>query len=203
MKKILTVVLALLMLISLVACGTGGNNSNDENSQTGTQPDNHGNISTNTPDNNSEPSQNEQQGLNGASKDNYASLLKEYFGFDAKDIEEASFTLEDVRGHYNPNNDVQYMLTIEYENNDLAISKAYTEKMFELTKSISTTGSVFAALISEGGLITIGTAEYTDFNTFHDTERNNAAWYFKWNEKEILVTVAAAFTVRVQFSYSD
>ena len=191
------------MLISLVACGTGGNNSNDENSQTGTQPDNHGNISTNTPDNNSEPSQNEQQGLNGASKDNYASLLKEYFGFDAKDIEEASFTLEDVRGHYNPNNDVQYMLTIEYENNDPAISKAYTEKMFELTKSISTTGSVFAALISEGGLITIGTAEYTDYNTFHDTERNNAAWYFKWNEKEILVTVAAAFTVRVQFSYSD
>ena len=203
MKRILVIALALFMLVSLAACGLGGGTDNPgTNTPQGTQSDNQGNSTTNNSGDNSESGQNNDKGLNGASKENYASLLKEYFGFNSEDIEEASFTLSAARGSYFPQNDVQYLFTLEYENTDLATSKAYTQKMFELTKTLSTTGSVFAAVI-ENNMLVKGTNEYTDFNLFHDTEKNNSTWYYNWNGKDICLVITAAFTVKVQFSYSD
>ena len=199
------------MLVTLVACGTAGNNTTNSdntpsnNSQQGQTSNSNSEQSTNSDEHDNsalENATNESTDLNNASKDNYASVLKEYFGIDAKDIEETSFTLDRVAGSFSPKNDVQYMLTLEYKNSNTEIAKSYGQKIFDLTRSLSTTGTVFGVEVRDNMLFK-GSAEYTDYTQFHDTEKENSSWFYCWNGKDIAIVVYARFTVKVQLSYSD
>ncbi len=52
-------------------------------------------------------------------------------------------------------------------------------------------------------MIVKGSNEYTDYKTFHDAEKTNHAWFYSFDGKDILMNIAAGFTVKVQLSYSD
>ena len=204
MKKICAILLVTSMLFVFASCGKKSPQNDTKATEANqTQATEDMKSPEDTTDKNNSGSENTDN-LNKASTDNYASLLKTYFGIDSKDIEDASFKLTRVSGSYSPKNDVQHMLTIEFETTDLAVSKAYGEKMFGIAKSLSSTGSLYSANLDNGsGMIVKGSNEYTDYNTFHNAEKNNNAWFYSFNGKDILMNVAAGFTVRVQLSYSD
>ena len=181
MKKLITLALALIMLVSLVACGTSGNNSGGNNNT----------VSTNSSETNSGAG--ETSGLAAASKDNYASLLKEFFGIDAKDIEEDGFEITDVRG-----DDTITQLTLTYKtaiSDTFEAQESYQSKVFDVTKVIGG-GSNYRANADA-----ISDETYSSFADYKasDTDDWNT-WFYKFNGKNIKIYVTAGSSVWIQLT---
>lgn len=171
-KKLLVGLLAVVMCFALVGCGKTENGGSTNNG---------GSESKAT--------------LNDSTKDNYASLLKEYFGLDVKDFEESGFEITKVYGGEFTKS-MELKLTYNTKlGDDFASQDAYKEKLFNATKTLGD-GSNYEC--DKEGKIT--SESYTDFSAHKNAASDYNTWYYKWNGKEVKVYVVASSYVEIDFS---
>lgn len=133
--------------------------------------------------------------LDDASEGNYAPLLKDNFGIDAKELEEEGFKIIDVRGS---DYTTGFQLTLTYTTGDddtAAFQNAFKEKLFNVTKAAS--GGVNYKC-DDKGYITDETI--TEYSALNSASYDLGKWYFKYNGSEILVNVTAGSSVWIQLT---
>lgn len=187
MKKFLIGLMALVLCFTLASCG----NKTDEKDAVDT-----GSANVENAENNADAET--VSTLENINKDNYASILKERFGIDAKDIEEDGFVLQDVRGTDNP---YSFQITLTYSTKHEDTFKeqaAMKSKVFDVTKTI---GGGFNYKSDEKGYITDKT--FSDFESFKAAETYDTnQWYYKWNGNDYRIYCTAGSTLWIQITCS-
>lgn len=171
-KKFLVGLLAVVMCFALVGCGKTENGGSSNNGG-----------STNNGGSNSGTEK--ASGLNNASKDNYVSLLKEYYGIEASDFEESGFNLQSVEG-----SESSKRLKLTYSTNiddTFKAQDAYKTKFFNMVKTIG------------GGSITAEGKTFTDYEKcYSDTEEGCYPYSYSFNGRSVKTYVESGSIVWIQ-----
>lgn len=174
MKKIITLALALLMLVSLAACGTttntpdsGVNSETNSRTNSETNSGNSGNIQGSTE---------KGVGFDNVTESNFAQLLKENFGIDA--IYGSDWTIKEVKSPNKTNN-----LRINWKTPSDINSDEWTKKYFDACLEISTDGIYIVDMDMNSGALKKG-EKLSDFNAYKSAG-GFYGWYYYWNGRQI------------------
>jgi hypothetical protein len=175
MKKVFSIFMVAFVTMMMASCGSSGDVSKSEaNSQT------------------IENVGSDKVGLDDATESNYAALLKEHFGIDAKDIEEDGFKIISVSGS-DYTSGFKLTLTYSTKDDDTAdFQNAYKAKLFDVTKKVGTANYKTDDL----GYISSETIE--DYSALNSASYDVGKWYYKYNNNEISVNVTAGSSVWIQ-----
>lgn len=183
MKKVFSIFMVAFVTMMVASCGSSGEGSKSEaNSQT------------------TENIGSDKVGIDNASKDNYAALLKEYFGIDTKDFEEDGFTITAVEGNdYYTSKELKLTYKTKIEDTFKAQDE-YKAKFFNVTKAIGGGVNYGADIADDGVSGKINESTYTDFYDYKSHAEDSNMWFYKFNGKDVRVYITAGSQVWIKLT---